>query len=241
MMKKDQPKGYSYEACGYCQFQLILVQEGELVATVHKQEHKLRPGRGIILRQGSTFRLACPRRGYSGWGVQALTDLPSAWTGEAQVFDSDSGMRAVLQLIETNHDRPALATAGVLRGLALTLAWQAVDVAQRRESISATDWAETARSALDVSAGAGIAARTALASLPIGYRQVSRHFREAFGITPKQYQLQVRLDEARRLLGDPRQTVTAVAMETGFSSSQHFATRFRAAFGCTPSAYRRGA
>ena len=44
---------------------------------------------------------------------------------------------------------------------------------------------------------------------------------------------------ANRLLSAPREDVTTVALECGFSSSQNFAKAFRARFGTTPSAFRQ--
>ena len=44
---------------------------------------------------------------------------------------------------------------------------------------------------------------------------------------------------ANRLLSDPGEDVTTVALECGFSSSQNFAKAFRARFGTTPSAFRQ--
>ncbi len=44
---------------------------------------------------------------------------------------------------------------------------------------------------------------------------------------------------ANRLLADPREDITAVALECGFSSSQNFAKAFRARFGASPSEFRR--
>ncbi|MBN1942774.1 MAG: helix-turn-helix transcriptional regulator [Phycisphaerae bacterium] len=66
-----------------------------------------------------------------------------------------------------------------------------------------------------------------------------RHFVEAFGLSPKQYQLKARINEASRLLRETRLGVTAIAMELGYCSSQHFATQFLAQTGQTPSDYRK--
>jgi AraC family transcriptional regulator len=67
----------------------------------------------------------------------------------------------------------------------------------------------------------------------------SREFRREIGMGPKQYLLSVRLARARRLLLAGDGNVTEVALACGFGGSAHFASAFRAAFGTTPSAFRR--
>src|SRR5262249_43944230 len=66
-----------------------------------------------------------------------------------------------------------------------------------------------------------------------------RQFEAAFGVTPHQYRIQVRLERAKQLLAIEQRSVTAVCMEVGFSSLGSFSTLFSRRFGETPSAYRR--
>jgi AraC-like DNA-binding protein len=47
-----------------------------------------------------------------------------------------------------------------------------------------------------------------------------------------------RVRAAQRLLAETEQKLTAIAVEVGFASLQHFSTRFRKATGMTPSAWR---
>jgi len=65
------------------------------------------------------------------------------------------------------------------------------------------------------------------------------HFKRVAGSSPKDYRLRVRVERAARCLREqPALTVTQVAHEFGFSSSQYFATVFRRYLGTTPLAYR---
>jgi len=77
-----------------------------------------------------------------------------------------------------------------------------------------------------------------LASLGLSYRQLARHFTAALGVSPKRYQLLARMREAKRLLAETGMSVTAVAAELGYPSSQHFATQFLAEAGATPTEWR---
>lgn len=63
--------------------------------------------------------------------------------------------------------------------------------------------------------------------------------RRATGRSPRWYVLEQRLRSARDLLVESEWTVTEIAIETGFASSQHFSASFRKLFGETPTAYRR--
>ncbi len=66
-------------------------------------------------------------------------------------------------------------------------------------------------------------------------------FRREVGVSPAAYHLQLRLDAARLTLRQPGFDVTKAALQHGFSSSQHFSTLFRRAYGMTPRAWRQDA
>jgi len=67
-----------------------------------------------------------------------------------------------------------------------------------------------------------------------------RAFRQAYGLSPSDYQRQLRVQTARRLLsagGAPAQ----VAADAGFADQAHLTRWFRRYYGVTPSAYRAAA
>ena len=64
-----------------------------------------------------------------------------------------------------------------------------------------------------------------------------RAFSAAFGLAPSEYQRQLRLRSARRLLGDGM-PVARVAAEVGFADQAHLTRWFRRCYGVTPGAYR---
>ncbi|GLW64270.1 transcriptional regulator [Actinomadura rubrobrunea] len=67
-----------------------------------------------------------------------------------------------------------------------------------------------------------------------------RAFRRAYGMAPSDYQRQLRLRAARRLIarGDP---IAEVAAATGFADQSHLTRWFVRCYGITPAAYRRAA
>lgn len=66
-----------------------------------------------------------------------------------------------------------------------------------------------------------------------------RQFARAFGETPHDFLMRVRMDRARELLARDELPVTEVCLAVGYESLGSFSTRFRAMVGCSPSAYRR--
>ncbi len=76
-----------------------------------------------------------------------------------------------------------------------------------------------------------------LATVSLRRSALNRRFLEEIGLTPVAYRLQMRLEEARRLLGSASNA--QIASRLGFASPQHFATMFKRAFTITPGAWRR--
>jgi AraC-like DNA-binding protein len=63
-------------------------------------------------------------------------------------------------------------------------------------------------------------------------------FKETIGMTPNDYWQRLRVDLSMELLKDPDKSITDVAFESGFASSQYFSTVFRKYSGRSPSEYR---
>jgi AraC-like DNA-binding protein len=63
-------------------------------------------------------------------------------------------------------------------------------------------------------------------------------FRETTGLTPKNFIIKARLEQAKTLLKNGDKTVTDLAMDLGFASPQHFDTIFKRYVGMTPSEWR---
>jgi len=49
----------------------------------------------------------------------------------------------------------------------------------------------------------------------------------------------LRMDEAKRLLRETKQSVVAIALDVGYANPSHFAQLFRREIGLSPSNYRR--
>ena len=75
----------------------------------------------------------------------------------------------------------------------------------------------------------------------MGTTQFSRLCRRLTNDSPLRFLNLVRLEAAALVLrSEPARSVTAVAFDCGFGSSQYFANQFRRHFGATPSEFRNG-
>ncbi|MFG3340808.1 helix-turn-helix domain-containing protein [Glycomyces sp. NPDC048151] len=85
--------------------------------------------------------------------------------------------------------------------------------------------------------------RTSVAALAsmvgLSGSQLSALFREHLGVSPLQYQVQLRMARARELLDGTDLPVAAIARETGFDDPMYFSRQFNQHHGLTPSAYRQ--
>ena len=67
----------------------------------------------------------------------------------------------------------------------------------------------------------------------------NRLFKSAMGVSPSHHQINLRMNEAKRLLRETEKTVVEVALDIGYSNPSHFAQLFRKETGLSPSDYRQ--
>ncbi|MDB5397734.1 MAG: transcriptional regulator [Rhodospirillales bacterium] len=66
-----------------------------------------------------------------------------------------------------------------------------------------------------------------------------RAFKQSTGVSPHQWMLERRFEQARQLMADDRRTLTSIAIDLGFASLSHFSAAFKQATGISPTHYRR--
>ncbi len=69
----------------------------------------------------------------------------------------------------------------------------------------------------------------------------SARFKEESGLTPGDYLRRMRCEKACELLKNKRLSITEIALESGFSTSQHFSDVFKRYVGVSPRQFRRNA
>ncbi|MEW9700752.1 helix-turn-helix transcriptional regulator [Paenibacillus sp. SI8] len=75
--------------------------------------------------------------------------------------------------------------------------------------------------------------------LGVSPQHVNNLFRKAFGTSPYQYLLQLRLQKSKEMLiSEPLRTVKQIAEATGFLDASHFISTFRKSEGMTPDIFR---
>src|SRR6266436_10344297 len=67
----------------------------------------------------------------------------------------------------------------------------------------------------------------------------SRSFKRSFGMPPHRYHARRRIERAKQLLANRELSVTAIALDIGFSDTSTFTAAFHRLTGQTPSRYRR--
>ena len=66
-----------------------------------------------------------------------------------------------------------------------------------------------------------------------------RHFRAATGLTPQEYLIKLRLEEAAILLQNPDLSIAEAALQSGFNDSNYFSRLFRKKNNISPRSYRK--
>ena len=81
---------------------------------------------------------------------------------------------------------------------------------------------------------------TALASeLCVGRSKLYMQFKQMTGLTPNEFILKIKLDEAMSLLkNNPELNISEISIRLGFSSPRYFSKSFKAFFGVAPQTVR---
>jgi AraC-like DNA-binding protein len=234
--RKHQPRGYRNDIRGYPQFMVLVVMRGELVVQDGGVRETVVPPGVVVLTPGIDVVLSSPRTGYHGFYVEGARDecdLPSG----AHRIRPDAGILQTLADIEHElaHPSPDDETPALYQ---LLLARCARRCRPRHGRLDSGVLADQVDRLLRANLYRQAPLADILAPLPLGRRQLARIYRAARGTTIKRAQLALKIAEARALLRNPQLSVTAIAFDLGFPSSQHFATAFRAIVGASPRAWR---
>jgi AraC-like DNA-binding protein len=235
--RKFQPPGYRNDVHDYPQFMVLLVLEGELHVSSPDVQEIVTPNRVVILPPGVDVLLSSPRTGYRGFyveGDRAQNDLPI----RVHAMRADAAIMRMTADIETElaqpheHDLCPLLYQMLLvqclrrcrRQPRAQTPGQTVDHVLRLLRANLYQHAPLAE---------------ILAASPFSQRHLSRLFALQQGMSIKQRFLRLKVEEAGLLLRNPQLSITSIAFDLGFSSSQHFATAFTALAGMSPRAWRQ--
>ena len=152
-----------------------------------------------------------------------------------QQFDRGTSVAVITTRLFREFVDNGSATSLAFEGLLL----QALSAAERELPGSApvSKWLREARRQIELSHGR-VRVSDVAKTFETHPHYFAKAFRKAFGISPKSYAVNCRLQRASDLLADSRLSISQVALESGFTDQAHFAREFRRHAGVTPSRFR---
>lgn len=233
--------------------ELYLQLDGDSRWECGGEPYALTPGMGHLLPPRIEHGLAGPPRGdhhfvyavFRPAAVQARhPELTASWDAGPRIFDAahlEPAFRLLLReaLLEGAY-RPALLRTA-LDQLVLALARTLGDTrpVAIEPSLSIPAAALRARELLDQKPEARWSVADLARAVGASESQLTTLFNGWFGTSPYQYLLDRRIERAKELLRTTDVPITTLALDLGFSTSQHFANAFRDRTRTSPSAFRK--
>ncbi len=229
--------------------QLYVVLDGSVVYEVDGKEHLLKEEEGFWVHPGSIRSpRANSRHGRYFIAVYELDPDPGPVSEMASPFRLNrEARRDVLRFAESLNSNSRNTVRRILfEKLCLSILGDAFfDRLERlHDSVPISPGLEppqVARAEVLMQANAGhplsvdeLARLTGVSRATLG-----RLFKRYRGQSPAVRCQELRLLQAKQLLQQTGESITTIAMATGFSSSQHFSTTFKRAFGISPLRFRK--
>jgi AraC family transcriptional regulator len=226
---------------------VVFTFTGSFALTLRSAENQLTPKSLLYIPAGESHSNVF---GSQGAGV-FITAIEPAWIGDR------------LEIATTRAERPRIAPAGLLTGLALKIyrEFQSPDTLSDlivegvflellgrwfREEIhkhrSAPVWLSQVKGLLHDSFRGPVSLNQAAQAAGVHPSHVAREFRRAYGMTIGEYTRKLRIESVAQQLLQPRKdsvSLVDLALGTGFSSQAHMSAVFKRMTGMTPGEYRR--
>ena len=115
-------------------------------------------------------------------------------------------------------------------------AWRIIDTIERHRQASAPsrNIAEIARALLDGHFTSVLSIDELSRQLGVSRSTLFRKFRDAYGVSPKEYQETARMERAKRLLVGSPGSIKQIATACGYEDSHYFSRAYRRAHGKSP-------
>lgn len=190
--------------------------------------------------------LRLPKRGEGYFGLGAkesrwLTESIRSFPRKTFVVSAEiqSAYERLFRIIDT-EEKGSVARRLKLRTTALQLVLSIIEA-----GVSPSDYDEDARFRAVIdrmrrNPQKAFSMEDLVKELGCSLNTIITRFHRLTGLPPQAFLMKCRIHRAIDLLKDSSLTITAIADELGFASSQHFATRFRQETGKTPREWRRG-
>jgi AraC-like DNA-binding protein len=217
----------------------ILCQPGQVHGGVHDVLH---PGRWFWLR------LTAPKgnsAGFLGLAPKLIGPLlDDLRTTQPQTFAYSPSLENCFERLLNEHRQPTVETPLLARCILLELvAWIVRDrrnamVRSAGLSRGYSPEIQKAIAWLEIQDEYPVPVRELAAMANMSESSFRRRFCRETGYSPYDYMMHSRIERAKTMLTDTRQSITTIAMSLGFSTSAHFAAMFRRRTGIKPSRFR---
>jgi AraC-like DNA-binding protein len=248
--------------------ELSYLETGTMPFSVDGKELLLHPGELAITRPWQPHRLGAPRIGigrlhwiiidvgvrqphqewkWPDWLVIMPDDLAELTAclreNEQPVWDaSEEIQNCFRQIGKTIFERKSPSRLAVYANellLHLLDLFREQKVSRTKSLTNAQRSVEMFLSSLEASFADEWTLNSMAESCGLGVTRFVYYCKQITNQTPQQYLNQLRLDAASNMLkADSKNSVTDIAFDCGFSTSQYFATAFRKQRGCSPRQYR---
>jgi len=227
---------------GRVDYHLLLVTAGICEITHAGTVHRVGPGGMALYLPGESQKYVMPEGCSTMWCHFAGTIVPELLescelTGGVYALAPDESVsRAYAALIQRFH-RPGMqnhANASLME-----LIYSLSDAVRHTRSNPRTDALLPVLTFIHAHYHRPLTLDELAAMTGYSKSRFSHLFAEAMGISPIQYQNDLRLNAARELLSSTNLTVADVARSCGFSDPLYFSRCFRKKYGVSPTEYRK--
>lgn len=226
---------------------LHAVLEGKGTVCCDGVGHEVNAGDLFVFREGHTYRYADTVSNpwkytyltFFGERAGACMDL-LGFTGESPVrsVPFSSPFRVKLQNLTAEFEQGAMIGFSPVRA-AWVLVEALLNQANRPSVPKREALAETARQLIESTPQSITNVNDLAAALHVSRTTLFRSFKEAYGISLKEFMEQVRFARIEPLLKNPEMTITDVAHIAGFSDPLYFSRAFRKRYGMPPAEWRQ--
>jgi AraC-like DNA-binding protein len=240
-------RGYSFKAHVQPFHQFYCVLDGEISQRVGSVTYPLSPGQGVWIAPGLEREPVATCLAGEYLVIEFNAPWPKLGAGRDRLTSLDeaalTNARAMAALRMVTEDRYDVAIwfhhlcLQILPAEYFAIPWR-MAVSQKKALVPGEERVERIESMLAANAGNPLQLNDIAALVGMSRSALGRLFQEHRGKSPCACFRDIRLERARELLARGDLSVTEVAMETGFASSQHLAGVFRRKFGRHPSDFR---